>query len=108
MAKDNPGKSVINWMIVFVIIGLLGLIALIIFGNLSGNVGFAANSQGANDTNQYIGNVTGSIKNVGAQLPVSGTILGIVLLITLLVGVLAFVIYKLNRVNSGQADGAFA
>ena len=43
---------------VLLVIGLTGLLFLIVFGNLSGNLGFTVGSQGANDTNAVIGNLT--------------------------------------------------
>ena len=41
------------------VIGFLGLIWLMIYGNLSGNLGFADGTQGFNDTEAVITNITG-------------------------------------------------
>ena len=45
--KVNDTTKVFSAMMV---LALLGLITLIVFGNLSGNLGFTANTQGYNDT----------------------------------------------------------
>ena len=40
------------------VIGLIGLLFLVIYGNLEGNLGFAADSANDNLTDQVIGNLT--------------------------------------------------
>ena len=73
------------------VIGFIGIIWLMIYGNLSGNLGFAANTQGFNDTESVITNLTAGF---GTFFSFSGTfftIAAIVLLIFMLVGLLAIV-----------------
>lgn len=73
------------------VIGFLGIVWLMIFGNLTGNLGFTAGSQGANDTNSVITNLTGGVKTFFSTSNTWFTILGIVLLITILLGLLKLV-----------------
>ena len=68
--------------------GLMGLIFLIVFGNLSGNLGFTANSQGANDTDQVIGNLTGGARDFFSFSNVWFTLLAVVLLIIIAISVI--------------------
>ena len=105
---DNPTKGVLQWGIGLGSLALFGLIMLILFGNLSGNVGFAANSANANLTNQYIGNYTTSVANTGAQFPTVGTILGVALLLAILIGLLVYAVKRMSGVaGSGKGDGGF-
>lgn len=41
------------------VIGFIGIVLLVLYGNLAGNLGFAANTVGANNTNLVINNITG-------------------------------------------------
>ena len=41
------------------VIGFIGIIWLMIYGNLSGNLGFSTGSQGFNNTEGVINNITG-------------------------------------------------
>ena len=86
-------------------LALFGLIMLILFGNLSGNVGFATGTQGANDTTNYIGNYTASVLNTGKQFPTVGTILGVALLLIILIAILVFAIQKMSGVAGGSKGG---
>ena len=72
-------------------LGLVGLLFLIIFGNLSGNLGFTALSQGANDTNQVIGNLTGGAVTFFGFSNVWFVLLAITLLIIIVISVIAVV-----------------
>ncbi len=108
MAKDGMPediKTVLFWGLGIGILGLALLILVIIFGNLSGNVGFAVNTQGYNDTQNIITNYTASAVNTAKQFPVTGTILGIALLLAILIGILVFAIRKMMGVaNVGAGD----
>ena len=73
------------------VLGLLGLVFLIIFGNLSGNLGFAAGSQGANDTNQVIGNLTGGAVTYFGFANVWFVLGAVALLIVIAVGLIGIV-----------------
>ncbi|MFA6190645.1 MAG: hypothetical protein WC711_04035 [Candidatus Staskawiczbacteria bacterium] len=65
---------------VLVSLAVLGLIVLILFGNLSGNVGFATDTQGYNDTQKVIGNVTGGTVSLFSIYGTVFKILGVLLL----------------------------
>ena len=104
-AGDTNMKTVMNWSIGLAGIALLGLIMLILFGNLSGNVGFAANTQGANNTDNFIGNYTQSVLNTGQQFPTVGTIIGVALLLFILISLLIFALVKLSKI--GGSGGNF-
>ncbi len=73
------------------ILGLVGLLFLIIFGNLSGNLGFAAGTAGANNTNQVINNLTAGANTFFTFSNVWFTLLAIVLLIIIVMSVIAVV-----------------
>ena len=104
--SDSNMKTVMGWSIGLAGIALLGLIMLILFGNLSGNVGFASGSQGDNDTAQFIGNYTESVLNMGSQFPTVGTIIGVALLLFILISLLIFALVKLSKIGgAGQNFG---
>ena len=108
MAKSSMPdgvKTVIYWALGLGILAFIALILLILFGNLSGNTGFAVNSQGYNDTQSVINNFTQSQTNMAKQLPTVGIILGVALLLVILIGVLVFAIKKLMGA-AGETGGA--
>ncbi len=111
MAKGRGGggsqNTVMSWSILLAGLALLLLIMLILFGNLSGNVGFAANSQGANDTDNFIQNYTQSVLNTGKQFPVVGTIIGVALLLAILIGILIFALTKMAGIQGRSSAGNF-
>ncbi len=98
-------KTAMYWVLGIGIIALIGLIMLILFGNLSGNVGFTTDSQGYNDTQNLILNYTTSVVNIGKQFPTVGTIVGVALLLIVLLGVLIFAIKKMMNVTEGGGGG---
>ncbi|KKL48837.1 hypothetical protein LCGC14_2321510 [marine sediment metagenome] len=107
MAKRSGGgdvsmRVVMGWMIGVASIALLGLIMLILFGNLSGNVGFATGTTGANNTDNFINNYTKSVSNTSEQFPVVGTIIGIGLLLLILIALLVFALVQLGRMGGGS------
>jgi len=65
---------------------LLGL--LLIFGNLSGNLGFTTGSQGYNDSQNVIGNVTSGTTSLAGKFPTVFILLGVVLIIAAVVVIL--------------------
>ncbi len=85
-------------------LGLVGLLFLIIFGNLSGNLGFAANTQGANDTNDVIGNLTAGAVSFFSFSNVWFTLLAITLLIIIVIAVIAVV----SKTGEGGGRGGFS
>ena len=102
-------KTVMMWVIGIGVIALVLLIMVILFGNLSGSVGFATGSQGFNDTQSIILNYTQSATNTSAQFPVVGTIIGVALLLVILIGVLVFAISKMMGVANvtGGSNASF-
>jgi len=109
MGKNNMPeglKTVLFWTIGIGIIALTGLIMLILFGNLSGNVGFADGSQGYNNTQDLILNYSQSVTNTSQQFPVVGTIVGVALLLIILIGVLIFAVAKLLSMTGGGRSNA--
>lgn len=112
MAKKNGMpegvQTVIFWALGLGILAFIGIILLILFGNLSGNTGFAVDSQGANDTEAVINNFTLSQTNLASQFPVVGTILGIALLLVILIGVLVFAVRKLMGAANLTGGGSNA
>ena len=73
------------------VIGFIGIIWLMIYGNLSGNLGFTEFTQGFNDTESVITNITGGFNTFFGFAGVWFTIAAIILLIFMLVGLLAIV-----------------
>lgn len=101
-------KKAITTVALLFAIGFIGLIFLLIFGNLQGNLGFAAGSQGANDTNQVIGNLTSGGVTFFGQFPLIFQILGIFLLVTIFIGMFALVVLVLSYFNGKKGGGNFA
>jgi len=108
MSKGMPdsAKSILNWILVIGIAAFILLILVIIFGNLSGNVGFAADTQGYNDTQDIILNYTTSATNTASQFPTVGTIVGIAILLLILIALLVFVIRKMMNVSTASSGGS--
>ena len=104
------GKGILGWVLLVAIIAFILLIMVIIFGNLSGNVGFSSGTQGYNDTQSIILNYTQSAVNTTAQFPTVGTIIGIAVLLLILIGLLVFAIRKMMGVadaSSGSTNASF-
>jgi len=72
-------------------LGLTGLLFLIVFGNLSGNLGFTDASQGANDTTAVITNLTGGTVTFFSFASVWFTLLAVTLLIIIVMSVIKVV-----------------
>lgn len=72
-------------------LGLVGLLFLIVFGNLSGNLGFATGSQGENDTEGVIRNLTGGAGTFFTFANVWFTLLAVTLLIIIVMSVIGVV-----------------
>ena len=73
------------------VIGFLGIIWLMIYGNLSTNLGFASGTAGYNNTENVINNITEGFGTFFTFSNTFFTIAAIVLLIFMLVGLLAIV-----------------
>ena len=101
----NSGiKSTLGWVIGISSIALVLLVLLIIFGNLSGNMGFAHYTQGYNDTENVINNVTSGVGKLTAQIPTVLLFVGIALLLFVLIGVLAWVIKKMSAFGGSNKN----
>lgn len=100
-------KTTMGWVLGIAVIAFILLIMVIIFGNLSGNVGFTSGSQGYNDSQDVITNYTASAVNTADQFPTVGTIIGVAILLVILIGLLIFAIRKMMGV-SGVAGGSNA
>ena len=73
------------------VIGFIGIVWLMIYGNLEGNLGFTAGSAGFNNTEGVINNISGGFSTFFGFSNTFFTIAAIVLLIFMLVGLLAIV-----------------
>jgi len=82
------------------IIGFLGIVWLMIMGNLSGNLGFSSGDTGYAETESVIGNLTAGSQTFFSFANTWFTILAIVLLIVILVGLLAIVM-KISKLEKG-------
>lgn len=101
----NSGiKTTMGWVIGISSIALVLLVLLIIFGNLSGNLGFATNSQGYNDTQNVINNVSSGVGKLTGQIPTILLFVGIALLLFVLIGVLAWVIKKMSSFGGSNKN----
>ena len=90
----NVGKKVQEAGVILTalgVIGFIGIVWLMIYGNLSGNLGFASGTSGFNSTEGVIDNLTGGFETFFGFSGTWFTIAAIVLLIFMLVGLLAIV-----------------
>lgn len=85
----------------FMVLGLTGLLFLIVFGNLSTNLGFASGTQGFNDTEDVIRNLTSGVSTFFTFANVWFTLLAVVLLIIIVMGVIGVV-------QSKSSSGGFS
>ncbi len=108
MAKDfNVGEKVTEAGVILGglgVIGFLGIIWLMIYGNLSGNLGFTDGSTGFNNTEAVINNVTAGFGTFFGFSNTFFTIAAIVLLIFMLLGLLALAMF-IARMQSGKNEG---
>lgn len=99
-------RTVILWTLGIGVLALILIVLLILFGNLSGNVGFEVGTEGYNNTQSVITDYSESATNTSSQFPVVGTIIGIALLLVILIGVLIFAIKKLMAVSGSSGSNA--
>lgn len=97
--KVKEAGGILNALLV---LGFLGIVWLVIYGNLSGNLGFAANTAGANNTNAVINNLTGGVNTFFGFSNTLFTISAVVLLITILLGALYVVMGMVNKKREGN------
>ncbi len=102
-------KGIEKGIVVFNLIlvaGFLGLVWLIIYGNLSGNLGFADGTTGANNTEAVIDNLTAGVTTFFGFSITWFTIIALVILITILLSLLALAVQILKMVK--DKDGGFS
>jgi len=87
------------------VIGFLGIIWLMIYGNLSGNLGFASGTTGYNNTEGVINNVTQGFGTFFGFSNTFFTIAAIVLLIFMLLGLLAIVMNIAKGMEKKKSSG---
>lgn len=96
--KVNEAGGILNALLV---LGFLGVMWLLIYGNLSGNLGFASGTTGYNNTEAVINNLTGGVNTFFGFSGTIFTISAIVLLITILIGAL----YLVLNLTKGKKGG---
>ena len=104
---SNFGKAINNSTLGInglLVIGFLGIVWLMIYGNLEGNLGFTGGSAGDNNTQGVIDNITGGVSTFFGFSNVLFTIIAIVLLITLLLALLSIVM-DIVKTTSGKKGG---
>jgi hypothetical protein len=89
------------------VIGFIGIVWLMIYGNLSGNLGFSTGTAGYNNTEAVINNLTQGFGTFFGFSNTFFTIAAIVLLIFMLVGLLSIVmmIAKGNKKGDSGYSG---
>lgn len=99
--KINEAGGILSSLLV---LGFLGIVWLMIYGNLSGNLGFASGTAGYNNTEQVIGNLTSGVNTFFGFSGTIFTISAIVLLITILIGAL-YLVLSLTKGRKGGFVG---
>ena len=102
MGAEKALKSAESVFVALLVIGLTGLLFLIVYGNLSGNLGFAVNSQGYNDTEAVIGNLTGG----ATQFFSFANVWFILTAVTVLIGIVIGVIGLVRKTGQGGSFSA--
>jgi len=97
-------KQTMGWVIGISSIALVLLVLLIIFGNLSGNLGFTYYGTDYNNTQNVITNVTSGVGKLATQFPTILLFVGIGLLLFVLIGVLAWVIRKMSNLGGSNRN----
>ena len=99
MGAGKTLKTAETVFISLLVIGLTGLLFLIVYGNLSGNLGFASGTQGYNDTEQVIENLTAGAVSFFSFANVWFILTAVTVLIGIVIGVIALV-----RQTGGKGD----
>ena len=97
MGAEKALKGAEAVFLALLTIGLMGLLFLIIYGNLSTNLGFAAYSQGYNNTENVIGNLTAG----ATQFFTFSSVWFILTAITILIGIVLGVIALVRKSSGG-------
>ena len=91
MGAEKALKGAEAVFLALLTIGLMGLLFLIIYGNLSTNLGFASGTQGYNDTEAVIANLTSGATQFFTFANVWFILTAITILIGIVIGVIALV-----------------
>lgn len=83
------------------VIGFIGVIWLLIYGNLSTNLGFAVGTTGFNSTENVIANITDGFNTFFTFSNTFFTIAAIVLLIFMFLGLLSIVVLIMRMQQGG-------
>lgn len=87
--------------------GFIGIVWLMIYGFLSGNLGFATGTAGFNNTETVIDNMTSGFTVFFGFAPTWFQIAAIVLLIVMLVGLLGVVIGIMKLRKGGDSSSGY-
>ena len=97
MGAEKALKGAEAVFLALLTIGLMGLLFLIIYGNLSTNLGFAANTAGYNNTEAVISNLTAG----ATQFFTFSSVWFILTAITILIGIVLGVISLVRKASGG-------
>ena len=97
MGAEKSLKAAEAIFLALLTIGLMGLLFLIIYGNLSTNLGFVANTAGYNNTEAVIGNLTAG----ATQFFTFSSVWFILTAITILIGIVLGVIGLVRKASGG-------
>ena len=101
MGAEKALKGAEAIFLALLTIGLMGLLFLIIYGNLSTNLGFKANCVGYNNTEAVIGNLTSG----ATQFFTFSGVWFILTAITILIGIVLGVIALVRKTGGGGFGG---
>ncbi len=97
MGAEKALKGAEAVFLALLTIGLMGLLFLIIYGNLSTNLGFSTGSTGYNNTENVIGNLTEG----ATQFFTFSSVWFILTAITILIGIVLGVIALVRKSSGG-------
>ena len=97
MGAEKALKGAEAVFLALLTIGLMGLLFLIIYGNLSTNLGFSTGSTGYNNTENVIGNLTEG----ATQFFTFSSVWFILTAITILIGIVLGVIALVRKQSGG-------
>ena len=102
MGAEKALKSAEAVFVALLVIGLTGILFLIVYGNLSGNLGFKSGSVGYNNTEAVIGNLTSGATQFFSFSNVWFILTAVTVLIGIVIGVIALVR------KTGQGGSSFS
>ncbi len=100
--KNKKGAGVLDMATkvfgALLVLGVMGFVFVIIFGNLQGSSGFTSGSQGYNDTQDITQNLTAGAASFFANAGTWLTLLSVVIIISIVALVIA-------KVKGGRGEG---